>query len=366
LSKKQSKQDFFEEARVKLIQLWQKVSGHIEAGNPSFKLREDAIQLKIEQALQSPSKTYHYVLPTQVLAKIIDPSLDARVIQKKHAGTGAFDARSLSKKVIVPFDRENHNVLGGSPEPYVNNPLRVEAVSHEYTASQKNKQDWTALVEVLTWVEENSEQIENVFLAIMSVIYEKLCHQSITYSIPNRISHKQTNRIIENFLRDASGGDRFAAIATALFAIIGKYFYLFDDIDRRHTNAPDAQSGQVMDLDCRKDGQLVMSVELKDRELLLTHLQEKLPSIRNRNVSEGFFLSRGIPDEVNALEDFLQKQHQMGHNIYVFTLADFANIVLALVGERGRTRFLEEVGSTLDRFSELVHRKAWEKLLLEI
>jgi hypothetical protein len=56
----------------------------------------------------------------------------------------------------------------------------------------------------------------------------------------------------------------------------------------------------------------------------------------------------------------------MGHNICIFTLNDFAAAILALIGEKGRIRFLAQVGSTLDQYSELVHRKAWEKLLLTI
>jgi len=109
-----------------------------------------------------------------------------------------------------------------------------------------------------------------------------------------------------------------------------------------------------------------MSVELKDRELILTDLQEKLPSIRERSVVESFFVSRRVPDDLSELDEFSQRQYQMGHNIYIFTLTDLAASILALIGEKGRIKFLAQVGSTLDRYSELVHRKAWERLLLTV
>jgi hypothetical protein len=366
LPNKQPKKDFFDEARTKLRDLWQRVSQHIETGNPSFKIDDENVQSKIEQVLLSSTKTYHYVLPTQILAKMVDPSLDSRVVQKKHAGAGAFDARSLSKEVIVPFDRENYNILGGAPEPYVNKPLRLEVISADKTVDQKNKKDWEALVDALTWVQENPKQIETAYLAVLSIIYSRLKFQKITYSVPNRISLKQTLELIDKFLADVSGGDRFAALATSLFTVIGQYFCIFDKVKRGHINAPDAQSGQVMDLDCIRDDQLVMSVELKDRELILTDIQEKLPSIRERRVAESFFISRKVPADLSELGEFTQRQYQMGHNIYIFTLVDFAASILALIGEKGRIKFLAQVGSTLDQYSELVHRKTWEKLLLAI
>ena len=210
------KKDFFEEARAKLFELWQRVSRHIEEGEPPFRVDDEYIQSKIEQILQSSTKTYHYVLPTQILAKMVDPSLDSRIVQKKQAGPGAFDARSLNKKVIVPFDRENYNVLGGAPEPYVNKPLRLEMISSEKTVDQKSKKDWEALVDVLTWVQDNPELIETTYLAVLSLIYGRLGSHKITYSIPNRISLKRTIGLIDSFLADVSGGDRFAALATAL------------------------------------------------------------------------------------------------------------------------------------------------------
>jgi hypothetical protein len=43
----------------------------------------------------------------------------------------------------------NERVLGGSPEPYVNNPLRVPGITAAYRNAQKQKTDWDKLVAVL-------------------------------------------------------------------------------------------------------------------------------------------------------------------------------------------------------------------------
>ena len=76
----------------------------------------------IADCLKSKTKSCHYVLPTQLLCKSVNPSLACHPLQAAYSTRGAFDARTIAHGVIVPFDRKNHNVLGGSPEPYVNNP----------------------------------------------------------------------------------------------------------------------------------------------------------------------------------------------------------------------------------------------------
>ena len=72
----------------------------------------------------------------------MDPSRDAHSLQAGYDVADSFDARTIAHDVIVPFDRANQRVLGGSPEPYVNNPLRVPAVTAEYRSAQKHKDEW--------------------------------------------------------------------------------------------------------------------------------------------------------------------------------------------------------------------------------
>jgi len=122
-----------------------------------------------------------------------------------------------------------------------------------------------------------------------------------------------------------------------------------------------------MDLDCYSGEKLVMAVELKDREIRLRDLEEKLPSIRSSSLYESFFLAKKISDEeMQDRESWIERQYQLGYSIYVFTIDHFASVVLALTGSDGRRNFLVEVGNALDEHSELLHRKAWEKIIREI
>src|SRR3990172_5870666 len=62
------------------------------------------IQQAVGRSINSTTKSYRYVLPTQVVAKVVDPALDSRSVQEGSDLAGSFDARSLCHKVIVPFD----------------------------------------------------------------------------------------------------------------------------------------------------------------------------------------------------------------------------------------------------------------------
>ena len=153
----QTTRDFIHACQRHLDRSWQNVIQSFEMNdNPLTPLADKKLIALIQDCLTSRIKTYHYVLPTQLLAKAVDPTLNAHSIQTAYDSPGAFDARTVAHKIIVPFDRANHRVLGGSPEPYVNNPVRVPAITAEYRSQQKNRADWDKLITVLDAVEQTN------------------------------------------------------------------------------------------------------------------------------------------------------------------------------------------------------------------
>jgi len=120
-----------------LTETWEEISNLAEKGNLTDWLDDENLLNLIRSVVKSKTKSYHYVLPTQIVAKLAEPSLDCRCIQAGRAGIGSFDARSVADEVIVPFDQKNDRVLGGSPEPYVNKPLRCEEFSGDFAINKK-------------------------------------------------------------------------------------------------------------------------------------------------------------------------------------------------------------------------------------
>jgi hypothetical protein len=322
----------------------------------------------IRDCLSSAALSYHYVLPTQLLAKSVNPSLDAHAIQAGYPGLGAFDARTIAHDVIVPFDRENERVLGGSPEPYVNNPLRVPGITAEHRTAQKNKADWDKLVAVLDAVESSGDIafVRSAFDQVLFEIYRMLAGVAVVYPTPNRISLDRTNQLVQQYLCVKSGGERMEAVCTALFRVIGRRLSIFDEVRREKVNTADIFSGMSADIECWLGGKVVLLVEVKDRELTLIQLDTKLDVARARHISELLFIAEQGKEQQNlgAIDMRISSEFTSGQNVYVVKFADFALGILILFGEDGRVEFLREVGNELDRVnSRIEHRRAWAELL---
>ena len=330
-----------------------------------------SLESDIRDCLTSTTKSYRYVLPTQLLSKCVDPNLDCRSLQAGFKGEGAFDARTIAHKVIVPFDKENHNVLGGSNEPYVNNPLRCDAVTKANRGRQKNKKDWDKLIKILTTVQNrnNPEFTRTVFDIVLLEIFRLLAEVTVVYPAPSRISLEGTVELISSFIAERSGGDRLEAVVTALLRTISDKFSLFDEVRREKVNAPDASTGMVADVECRLNHKVVLLVEVKDRTLNLTHLDAKVDLARSNQIKEILFMAQqGIEkkDEPGIVEK-IRQEFVSGQNIYISNFVDFARGILILLGEKGRVDFIGRIGTELDAAkSSITHRKAWATLLKRV
>ncbi|MBX3002064.1 MAG: restriction endonuclease, SacI family [Caldilineaceae bacterium] len=367
-----STSEFVGACKTYLAQAWNQIVESQSTDGPTVEPLSEHPDLaaNIRACLTSKIKTYHYVLPTQLLAKAVDHSLNAQSLQVAHDTAGSFDARTIAHEVIVPFDQANYRVLGGSPEPYVNNPVRVPAITSNYQAQQKNKNDWSKLITVLDAVQKaddpNFTQI--VFEQVLLEVYKLLSNVHVIYPTPNRISLSISQSLLEEFLSTASGGERMEAVCTALFQTIAQEFGIFDTVNRHKVNAADASTGMLADIECLLDGEVVLLIEVKDRSLRLVQLDSKLDQARSRQITELLFLTKkgAETDEEESTEiaQRVQSEFASGQNIYITSFPDFAVGVLILFGERGRRAFVLKIGAELDRVNAgISHRRAWSQLL---
>jgi hypothetical protein len=352
-----------------LDRLWSEITDQGEKNKLQDSLADTDLVNIIRACVNSKTKTYRYVLPTQLIAKLIDPSLDCRCLQAARFGSGSFDARTVAHQVVVPFDQANEGVLGGAPEPYVNNPVRVPEVSEKYRAPQKNKEDWDRLCKILNLVQSRNRRkfTELVLKQVLTEIYRRLAGVRVVYPAPSRISLPGCLKLITDYLGEQSGGDRLLALSSALFAVIGKRFRLYSSVRRAKITSSDAATGLLADLECvtEKD-EIVLTVEVKDKELTISQMKGKIRTIREKQVSEIFFIAqRGVVQgEKDQILGLIDREFVSGQNIYVTDLISLGRATLALLGERGRKDFLREVGNHLEAYkSDISHRRAWATLL---
>lgn len=324
--------------QVALVALWDKVrTAFSQETAPQDPIQEQALADAIRRSVNSATKTYRYVLPTQLTAKLTESSLDCRCVQAGRTGKGSFDARSICDAVVVPFDKANHDVLGGSPEPYVNNPLRVKEITRKFRERQKDKQGWDDLCFVLQEVEtiQDSTFTERSLQQTLIEIHKRLSTVRITYPVPKRISFKQTQTLLGDYLSVQSGGARIQAVTCALLEAIGAKFNPFADVRSSNINTADAASGQVADIECLDPtGQILLAVEVKDKELTINHIKDKLPNMRSKLVSEILFIAQNgiVKEDRPDIDELVSKEYSSGQNIYIFPFPSLAESLMALLG----------------------------------
>jgi hypothetical protein len=269
------------------------------------------------------------------------------------------------------FDQENENVLGGSHDPYVSNPLRVPELSAAHRSKRTDQATWDQLCFVVDAVERKQDQnfTEAVFRQVLAEIYRRLSTVRVVYGTPRRVSLKKTLEVIQAFLSEHSGGDRLLALSSALFSIIGKRFGLYEKVRRGNITASDRATGMLADLECiTKEERIAFVVEVKDQQITISQLRTKLRTIREKQVSEIFFVAQGrVPTEEAEVEALIDREFTSGQNVYVTDIAKLSATVLAILGEDGRREFLMETANQLETYrSEITHRRAWATILQTI
>ena len=330
------------------------------------------IDKRIDELINCDVVSICYALVTQLLGKLIDSRRDALSIQRGEPSTaldaGRWDARSFCQANVVPWVREAGQVLGTSPEPYVNNPLRRPRLDEGYEP-RRNRQLWDKLVAVLRTVQETDERgyTESqlrLCLASLAKLYNEL---SVQFDVPQRISLEATVNTIERYLSSPSGGERPQVVIAALMHVIGEFFGVFDEVVRQAINEADAATDSPGDVICYKDGEQILAVEVKDRALTLDDVDTAILKARRSSVTE--FLFATVPSENDDTEmvERTEREFGLGINVYQSRIGTLLRVLLTIAGESSRSRFLTLVGEELnDRVTQPAHKLAWQELLHQL
>ena len=124
--------------------------------NPT--ISNDEVGEEIKSVLNGTHKTYKYVLVNGLLAKAVNKEIDALSLQAGDESDGAYDARSLCHKVLVPFEREFMPYrLGGSNEPFLNKPARFPRLTTDNAVRKGNDmRTLQSLISILSKVKNSS------------------------------------------------------------------------------------------------------------------------------------------------------------------------------------------------------------------
>ena len=356
----------FDGSRSKLDALWEEVQAL--PAEKLFVTKE--LNERLEKVFQSKTKTYQYAVVTQLLAKLVDPGKDARCIQKLEgdADPSRFDARSLCSKVVVPWEREIGSPLGLKDDPYVNNPMRVSDFSLTYQHKQKDKKTWAELVELFEHAQAHPAAIRPLLLQTLLRIRVIREEQTVKFPMPQRASLQDTLTVTHAFLKTKSGGARLQVVGFAVFDAMRKAWGIFDEVITSSVNASDASSGKPADIVCRRNGEVIMACEVKDRDLNIEMLHGTITNARLEKVGELFALIRGKDSShEKEMTSRIDREFKHGMNVYLLESDSFMALVLALIGEVGRQHYLKSVEEGMVMMNlPFESKRDWAKLLEEV
>lgn len=214
--------------------------------------QDDTIGASIDSILRGSHKTYRYVLVTSLLAKSTNKDVDILSLQAKDDSSGAYDARSLCHKVIVPFERSTYpNSLGGSNEPFLNKPARFQRLAKTNAVRSGNDSETLeSLIKILSEIQTKKQAFKYLSSALCSLrdIYSEIEEK---YSIPDLEIEDEANPqsildYVNTLIKNSFEGEMCPLVVAAIEHL---YYKGEKTVVPHKVNESGASSKEVGDID---------------------------------------------------------------------------------------------------------------------
>lgn len=306
---------------------------------------------QISEILYNNHLTYKYILINALLAKATNPEINALCLQVKSPLDGAYDARSLCHKVIVPFERKYfNNGLGSSNEPFLNKPARFPTISRENAVRKGNDQKLLYLLcEFLPQIETQKQAFDALSDAIffaVSIAKEKdeiFGIQSI--KIP---AYSDINAIVDSLLSESFEGQTLALAIGGLMHMLAHSLDGETRVDVHIVNQSGASSKEVSDIDVYLDNQLIYAIEAKDKLFTAHDVGHAVGKVSAAGHNRLMFIKGPRAILQNTTEDNLVSEARIiGVYLTFLSLSDFTKMILSIV-------FPSSIGSFFNGLLEIV------------
>jgi len=355
-----------------LKRLWEEVVRiSIDELDTTAFIDDEQLLNKIRLIIRSNTMSYKYALLTQLLAKLVDPHLNALALQKKARLPGSFDARSFCKNTIVRFERSSlRNVLGGSHDPYVSKPLRHEAVSLAVINEIKDKDGWRVLHDVLKAVQDRNNRdftrsvLKQALLEVRRLLIEVLTSRDFSISKPPTLM--ELMKAIQEFLSEPSEGARAQAVVYALMCVINRRLNVFKNIETTKATVADRLAGKLADIECRgENGAVKVGISVTEA-LDSNKLEEELDKSAQKGVRKLILLAHEIrPDpRFHKIRDHYMRTYNL--DVVIENIISFTSIFVTLLNDNMREEFIREVANVLKNFGYQKHLIAWINTLKDM
>jgi len=338
-------------ARTVLQSAWEKIASIPPADLETTHFVEDPkLERIINGLVNARTKALRYAALNQILAKATEHGLNCLALQAGARLKGAFDARSLCKQVVVPFEREHFGgALWVSTDPYVSKPLRRAKISlvPNVIRQIKYKEEWRKLHALLSAVEERNdlEFTQRVLKQILLEIRKLISQQPL--SLPGGISAEQTRAILSEYLARSTLGLGPQAVAYSLLEVFNRRTGTYQEVTSASPTAADTPAGRVADIECKDEkGALRLAVYVTQR-LDLQKLEYELRKCKESGVANALFLASEIA--VGRREAY-EEASEYGVNAAIYDLVDFVLTITVLLNSEMRRELIEQITIVLQNW----------------
>jgi len=294
-----------------------------------------------ELLFASGTQAFREALVGCVLARILDPQIDIH-LPYMNQGENAFNGRTLDEKVVNPF--LGNKAIPCSTGPYLSALRRNIQFNDDTAKGIRDKPAYFAMLDLLREVAAFDSDRAAGYLRYLLMAFIGLRETSrISLSKVKRFRIEQYEALIVTLLQMPSGGLLPMLFAVSTFQTLQECFALPWEIEWQGINVADRASGVAGDISVRRDGELVLSVEVTEREIdrgrVVSTFNTKIAPL---GLDDYLFFFCATPPTSEARAT-AQQYFAQGHDIHFVSVKDWIITTLTTIGPRCRTMFTENV-----------------------
>ena len=285
----------------------------------------------IEKVLRGSHKTYRYILITALLAKSTNADIDALSLQAGDDSEGAYDARSLCHKVIVPFEREYYpNSIGGSNEPFLNKPARFTRLSEDNAVRRANDME---ILKIVIRILSSIKSSKSAFLYLSSAIYniaqiskeEADKYTLPDLDIPQAELPQTTLDYIIDLTRQSFEGEICPLVVSALEHL---YYEGANKVVPHKVNESGSSSKEVGDIDVfTSSDKLLSSIEVKDKDFTKEDVEHAIHKFASSKIEKSLFIfGRKVNFDRDNVFETAAELGKQGFYCTVISIEDYAKM----------------------------------------
>lgn len=299
-----------------------------------------------ERLFESKTQAYREALIGCVIARVLDPKIDIRLPATEY-GENAFSGRSLSDNVITPFMRSKAVPVSAAPFlSAVRGGAKFQPGGQPRI--QRDKLGFDALVAVVEYLRALDDKIATAYLRYLLRRFILLRE---TAKVPlNRIAKpnlEQLAILIDGLLSIRSGGRFPSYLATAMFQTLTECHDLGWDVGFQGINVADKFTGAVGDITVRKNGAILLGIEVTERPISIGRLTATFSEkVSPGAVTDYLFVTTARPEE--DARAAARGYTAVGHEMNFVELRAWLYNNLATIGPNCRAIFQAKMIGLMD------------------